>query len=101
MEISVDEALINLESLQKDYQDFHDEVWKDESYSINAESLDVAIETIHKYQKMLEILEKVWNIPSCMIDKAECLDKIMETYRTVRRQKVRITNNDKINNRRT
>ena len=40
----------------------------------------------NKYQKMLEILENVWNIPSCMIDKAECLDKIMETYKSVRRQ---------------
>jgi hypothetical protein len=50
------------------------------------EAVQAVIKTIHKYQKMIEILEKVWNIPSCMIDKSECLDKIMETYRTVRRQ---------------
>lgn len=48
------------------------------------QSLETAIETMRKYQKMQEVLEKVWNIPSCMIDKAECLDRIMETYRTVR-----------------
>lgn len=48
------------------------------------EAFDVATDTMRKYQKIQEILEKVWNIPSCMIDKAECLDKIMETYRTVR-----------------
>lgn len=48
------------------------------------QSLETAIDTMRKYQKMQEILEKVWNIPSCMIDKAECLDRIMETYRTVR-----------------
>ena len=47
-------------------------------------AFDTAIETMRKYQKMQEILEKVWNVPSCMLDEAECLGKIMETYRTVR-----------------
>lgn len=41
-------------------------------------------ETMRKYQTMQEILEKVWNVPSCMLDEAECLNQIMETYRTVR-----------------
>lgn len=48
------------------------------------ESIDVAIDTMRKYQTMQEVLEKVWNVPSCMLDEAECLCKIMETYRTVR-----------------
>ncbi|MBR6289330.1 MAG: hypothetical protein IKR19_08345 [Acholeplasmatales bacterium] len=47
-------------------------------------SLAKAIDTMQKFQTMQEVLEKVWNIPACMIDKAECLNKIMETYRTVR-----------------
>ena len=45
---------------------------------------DVAIDTMRKYQTMQKVLEKVWNVPSCMLDEAECLNKIMETYRTVR-----------------
>ena len=49
-----------------------------------AESIDVAISTMRKYQTMQEVLEKVWNVPSCMLDEAECLNEIMETYRTVR-----------------
>lgn len=43
-----------------------------------------AIEIMHKYQTMQEVLERVWNVPSCMLDEAECLNKIMETYRIVR-----------------
>jgi len=45
---------------------------------------NVAIDTMRKYQTMQEVLEKVWNVPSCMLDEAECLNKIMEIYRTVR-----------------
>jgi hypothetical protein len=48
------------------------------------QSLETAIDTMRKYQKMQEVLDKVWNVPSCMLDEAECLGKIMETYRTVR-----------------
>lgn len=56
MEMSIKEAMTNLESLQKDYQDFHDEVWKDpETYSINAESLKIAIDTMRKYQEIRKI----------------------------------------------
>ena len=47
-------------------------------------ALLLAISTMRKYQTMQEVLEKVWNVPSCMLDEAECLCKIMETYRTVR-----------------
>ena len=58
--ITIDEALINLEGLQKDYQDFHDEVWRDpETYSINAESLSIAIETLRKYRKIFEDYEEL------------------------------------------
>lgn len=42
------------------------------------------VKWLEKYQKMQEVLDKVWNVPSCMLDEAECLNKIMETYRTVR-----------------
>lgn len=48
------------------------------------ESLESAIEVMRKYQIIQKVLEKVWNIPSCMLDEAECLNEIMETYRTVR-----------------
>jgi hypothetical protein len=47
-------------------------------------AFDIAIDTMRKYQTMQEVLEKVWNVPSCMLDEAECLNQIMETYRTVR-----------------
>ena len=48
------------------------------------QSLHVTIYTMRKYQTMQAVLEKVWDVPACMLDKAECLDKIMETYKTVR-----------------
>jgi len=60
MGITIDEALTNLESLQKDFQDFHDEVWKDpETYSINAESLKIAIDAMHKCQRIAKAIDKV------------------------------------------
>jgi len=60
MGITTDEALTNLESLQKDFQDFHDEVWKDpETYSINAESLKIAIDAMHKCQRIAKAIDKV------------------------------------------
>lgn len=51
---------------------------------VNQFTINEAIDTMRKYQTMQEVLEKVWNVPSCMLDEAECLNKIMETYRTVR-----------------
>ena len=46
------ESLNNLIELQKDYQQFHDDVWQDpKSYGIIAESLKVAIEIMNKYQQ--------------------------------------------------
>ncbi len=60
MGITIKESLTNLKELQKDYKKFHDDVWQDtESYGIIAESLKVAISTMHKYQKIQEILR--WN----------------------------------------
>ncbi len=52
--------------------------------SAHAEDVRQAIDIMHKYQTMQEILERVWNGPACMLDEAECLNQIMETYRTVR-----------------
>lgn len=47
MEMTIEESLNNLIELQKDYQQFHNDVWQDpESYGIMAESLQVAIDTI-------------------------------------------------------
>lgn len=48
------------------------------------EAMNLIETTMYKYQAMQEVLEKVWKAPSCMIDKEKCLNKIMETYRTVR-----------------
>ncbi len=58
MKITIEESLTNLKELQKDYKKFHDDVWQDpESYGIIAESLKVAISTIHKYQKIQEVMD--------------------------------------------
>ena len=57
---------------------------EDDTYVLGNETIDFAIKIMRKYQTMQEVLEKVWNVPSCMLDEAECLGKIMETYRTVR-----------------
>ena len=72
-EITIDKTIEIFEGIKKGICPWYPELY-----------CDKAINIMRKYQKMQEILEKVWNIPSCMIDKAECLDKIMETYRTVR-----------------
>lgn len=53
------------------------------------DSIDAAIDTMRKYQRIQEVLEKVWNASSCTLNKTptfnlECLIEIMETYRTVR-----------------
>lgn len=58
MGMTIDESISNLKELQKDYQQFYDDVWQDpEAYSIMAESLKVAIETMRKYQKIQEQVE--------------------------------------------
>ena len=49
-----------------------------------AKAYDMAIDTMHKYQIIQKVLERVWNTPSFMLDESECLNEIMETYRTVR-----------------
>lgn len=55
--MTIEESLTNLKTLQADYQQFHDDVWQDpESYGIMAESLQVAISTMSKYQKIERIL---------------------------------------------
>ena len=57
MGITIDDALSNLESL---YQDFHDEMWKDpEIYSIIVESLKIAVDSIHKCQRIAKAIDKV------------------------------------------
>ena len=48
------------------------------------DSIDVAVDIMCKYQKMQKVLERIWNIPGHLINKKECLDRIMETYREVR-----------------
>ena len=78
MGMTIDEAIRRIDEHNYIHQ------YKEPRAVYITEAFDVAVEAMRKYQKMQEILEKVWNIPSCMIDKAECLDKIMETYRTVR-----------------
>jgi len=58
MEITIKESLTNLKELQKDYQQFHDDVWQDpESYGTIAESLKVAISTMSKYEKIEKIVK--------------------------------------------
>ena len=66
MGMTIKESLTNLEELQKDYQQFYDDVWQDpESYSIIAESLKVAINVMNKYQKIEKILQVPYICPSC------------------------------------
>ena len=65
MGMTIKESLTNLEELQKDYQQFYDDVWQDpESYSIIAESLKVAINVMNKYQKIEKILQVPYICPS-------------------------------------
>ena len=53
MGMTIDESLENLQTLQADYQQFYDDVWQDpESLGIMAESLQVAIDTMSKYQQL-------------------------------------------------
>ena len=75
MEITIDVAISNIEMIQTQLE------IAQQPRSI---TFDIAIDTMRKYQKMQEVLETVWNVPSCMLDEAECLNRIMETYRTVR-----------------
>ena len=56
--MTFEEGLNNLIELQKDYQQFHDDVWQDpESYGIIAESLRIGIDTMRKYQKIEQIMK--------------------------------------------
>lgn len=56
--MTIDESLANIKELQKDYQQFYNDVWQDpESYSIIAESLKVAIDVMNKYQKIEKMRE--------------------------------------------
>ena len=80
MGMTIDDAIRELQSQKRYYQDF----WGADANDYVVEMFDVAIDTMRKYQTMQEVLEKVWNVPSCMLDEAECLNEIMETYRTVR-----------------
>ena len=83
MGMTIDDAIEYNKNLKMymEISDKHDEYKFLEENHI---ALEMAIETMHKYQTMQKVLEKVWNVPSCMLDEAECLNKIMETYRTVR-----------------
>ena len=57
MGMMIKESLNNLIELQKDYQQFHDDVWQDpESYGIMAESLQMAISIMRKYQKIEQLI---------------------------------------------
>lgn len=58
MGMTFEESLNNLIELQKDYQQFHDDIWQDpESYGVIAESLRIGIEIMRKYQKIEEIIK--------------------------------------------
>ena len=72
MGMTIDEHIAQLKKLKS----FHNG-----SYGA---SINFAIDTMRKYQTMQEVLEKVWNTPSFVLDESECLNEIMETYRTVR-----------------
>lgn len=72
MEMTIDEAI-------RYYEDKNVVLTEEEALANT-----IAIKTMRKYQTMQEVLEKVWNVPACMLDESECLNQIMETYRTVR-----------------
>lgn len=53
MGMTFEESLNNLIELQKDYQQFHNDVWHDpKEYGITAESLRIGIDTMRKYQQL-------------------------------------------------
>ena len=80
MGMSIEESLNNLMELQKDYQQFHDDVWQDpESYGIMAESLQVAIESMEKFQKIQEIMNELnGNFYGSYLKDRQTLEKIYE-----------------------
>ena len=80
MGMSIEESLNNLMELQKDYQQFHDDVWQDpESYGIMAESLQVAIESMEKFQKIQEIMNELnGNFYGSNLKDRQTLEKIYE-----------------------
>lgn len=82
MGITIDESIENLVLLKK-LEDSLGNISANTN-SVASQSLECAVDTMRKYQIIQKVLEKVWNTPSCILDEAECLNEIMETYRTVR-----------------
>lgn len=93
MEITIDEVIKALkwflEYNEEDYYvgDRFQDKYGDWFYKVSERDFKAfrrAVDIMRKYQIIQKVLEKVWNTPSCMLDEAECLNEIMETYRTVR-----------------
>lgn len=72
MRMSIDEAINTMEYYDKCH------------IITQRQAREKAVGVMQKYQKIQKVLERIWNIPSHLINKEECLDRIMETYREVR-----------------
>ena len=104
MEMTIDEIILKEKEIAEEFQrtvDTHmmgEDMSLEELYCDDTEVIEEKLkickelsdyhntiaDTMRKYKTMQEVLDKVWNVPSCMLDEAECLNEIMETYRTVR-----------------